>query len=202
MARDRQRAKQRRARRRETVPPAERQGARPTDDRRTARTDAERPGAGPLDHGSAGADEAAARLALGAEAAALPTGADERSGLEPAATEDGPDDRTAPTAEVDDRALAEAAVGRRADGRQASDPDGLETAGAATPARRPEASRPAPLRAVGFLRNCWAELRRVQWPDRRQVGQATGVVLLFVIIAGAYLGLADAVAQKIVDTIL
>jgi preprotein translocase SecE subunit len=42
----------------------------------------------------------------------------------------------------------------------------------------------------------------VQWPDRRQVGQATAVVLGFVVIAGAYLGLADAAAQKVIDFIL
>jgi preprotein translocase subunit SecE len=45
-------------------------------------------------------------------------------------------------------------------------------------------------------------LQRVQWPDRRQVAQATAVVLGFVAIAGAYLGLADAVAQRIVDLII
>jgi len=55
---------------------------------------------------------------------------------------------------------------------------------------------------TGFLRACWAELQRVQWPDRRQVGQATAVVLGFVIIAGAFLGAADFLAQKIVDFIL
>ena len=42
----------------------------------------------------------------------------------------------------------------------------------------------------------------MQWPDRRQVGQATLVVLGFVIVAGAFLGFADFVAQKIVDLIL
>jgi preprotein translocase SecE subunit len=42
----------------------------------------------------------------------------------------------------------------------------------------------------------------VQWPDRRQVGQATAVVLGFVVVAGLYLGLADAVAKKIVDFII
>ncbi len=57
-------------------------------------------------------------------------------------------------------------------------------------------------RFPGFLRASWAELQRVQWPDRRQVGQATAVVLGFVVIAGAYLGLADAVAQRFVDLIL
>ena len=57
-------------------------------------------------------------------------------------------------------------------------------------------------RAIGFLRASWAELQRVQWPDRRQVTQATAVVLGFVAIAGAYLGLADYVAKEIVEFIL
>jgi preprotein translocase subunit SecE len=57
-------------------------------------------------------------------------------------------------------------------------------------------------RAVAFLRASWAELQRVQWPDRRQVTQATAVVLGFVALAGAYLGLADYVAKQIVEFIL
>jgi preprotein translocase SecE subunit len=77
---------------------------------------------------------------------------------------------------------------------------------APAPARRqaaqPSGPRPEGNRLVNFLRASWAELQRVQWPDRRQVAQATAVVLGFVAIAGAYLGLADAVAQRIVDFIL
>jgi preprotein translocase subunit SecE len=69
--------------------------------------------------------------------------------------------------------------------------------GAAHPARQPSGSR-----LVNFVRASWAELQRVQWPDRRQVGQATTVVLGFVIVAGAFLGLADFLAQKLVDFIL
>jgi preprotein translocase subunit SecE len=57
-------------------------------------------------------------------------------------------------------------------------------------------------RAIGFLGASWAELQRVQWPDRRQVTQATAVVLGFVAIAGAYLGLADYVAKEIVEFVL
>ena len=57
-------------------------------------------------------------------------------------------------------------------------------------------------RFLVFLKASWAELQRVQWPDRRQVGQATAVVVGFVIVAGAYLGLADWVAQRVVDAIL
>jgi preprotein translocase subunit SecE len=70
----------------------------------------------------------------------------------------------------------------------------------------PEQASGAPLRgghrAIGFLRASWAELQRVQWPDRRQVTQATAVVLGFVAIAGLYLGLADYVAKEIVEFIL
>jgi preprotein translocase subunit SecE len=57
-------------------------------------------------------------------------------------------------------------------------------------------------RLFQFFRASWAELQRVQWPDRRQVAQATAVVLGFVVIAGAYLGLADVVAQEVIDFII
>src|SRR5581483_10373733 len=57
-------------------------------------------------------------------------------------------------------------------------------------------------RLVGFLQGCWRELQRVQWPDRPQVIQATGVVIGFVIVAAAFLGLADLVAGKLVTFIL
>jgi preprotein translocase SecE subunit len=57
-------------------------------------------------------------------------------------------------------------------------------------------------RLIGFLKGSWRELQRVQWPDRRQVMQATGVVIGFVIIAGAFLGLASFGAQKLVNLIL
>jgi preprotein translocase subunit SecE len=69
-----------------------------------------------------------------------------------------------------------------------------------------ERSSGAPIRGgnrvVGFLGASWAELQRVQWPDRRQVTQATAVVIGFVAIAGAYLGAADYVAKEIVELIL
>ena len=74
--------------------------------------------------------------------------------------------------------------------------------GAGDVAAPPVARKSGVARIVPFIRACWAELQRVQWPDRRQVGQATAVVLGFVVIAGAFLGLADVVAQKIVDFIL
>jgi preprotein translocase subunit SecE len=57
-------------------------------------------------------------------------------------------------------------------------------------------------RLFSFLGHCIDELRRVQWPNRRQVGQATTVVLGFVVIAGGYLGLLDALWQPLIEAIL
>jgi len=57
-------------------------------------------------------------------------------------------------------------------------------------------------RAIDFLKASWAELRRVQWPDRRQVGQGTAVVIGFVVVAGLYLGLLDAIWNPIIQAIL
>jgi preprotein translocase SecE subunit len=105
----------------------------------------------------------------------------------------------------------EAGIVSGADGREA------DPATQADLAREAEAAAPAGVvldpapagkkksaiaRFPAFVRASWAELQRVQWPDRRQVGQATAVVLGFVVIAGAYLGLADAIAQRFVDFIL
>jgi preprotein translocase subunit SecE len=86
-----------------------------------------------------------------------------------------------------------------------------EQAVAAAPAERAEVAatrtpgaptRRGPARFIAFLRASWAELQRVQWPDRRAVSQATAVVIGFVVVAGLYLGVADWVAKKIVDFII
>jgi preprotein translocase SecE subunit len=57
-------------------------------------------------------------------------------------------------------------------------------------------------RVIGFLQGSWHELQRVQWPDRRQVMQATGVVIGFVIVAGVFLGVADVLAQHLMNYVL
>jgi preprotein translocase SecE subunit len=57
-------------------------------------------------------------------------------------------------------------------------------------------------RTTDFLRASWQELRRVQWPDRRQVGQGTAVTLGFVVVAGLYLGLLDAIWKPVIQAIL
>jgi preprotein translocase SecE subunit len=57
-------------------------------------------------------------------------------------------------------------------------------------------------RLVQFLKSVVAELRRVQWPDRQALTTLTGVVLGFVLIAGGYLGLLDAIFSRVVDLII
>jgi preprotein translocase subunit SecE len=57
-------------------------------------------------------------------------------------------------------------------------------------------------RVTNFLIQVWAELRRVQWPDRNQVTQATGVVVVFCFLAGAFLAFWDFVFGELVTSIL
>ena len=57
-------------------------------------------------------------------------------------------------------------------------------------------------RLLEFLKAVWAELQRVQWPDRKQLTQLTGVVLFFVLIVGVYLGALDAIFSKLINSIL
>jgi preprotein translocase subunit SecE len=57
-------------------------------------------------------------------------------------------------------------------------------------------------RVVQFLIAVWAELQRVQWPNRQALVTLTGVVLGFVLIAGGYLGLLDAIFSELIKAIL
>ncbi len=54
-------------------------------------------------------------------------------------------------------------------------------------------------RVVQFLIAVWAELQRVQWPNRQALVTLTGVVLGFVLIAGGYLGLLDAIFSELIQ---
>ena len=93
------------------------------------------------------------------------------------------------------------------------EPDGGapdEVEGDLVPAARPGAAeraahaRPRKRRSgvIGFLGHCVDELKRVQWPDRRQVGQGTAVTLGFTVLAGAYLGLLDAIWKPLIEALL
>ena len=64
-----------------------------------------------------------------------------------------------------------------------------------------EADKKRP-RVIQFLFNCWAELQRVEWPKRQQLITLTWVVIGFVIIAGGFLGLLDAIFAQLVQALL
>ena len=55
---------------------------------------------------------------------------------------------------------------------------------------------------IGFIASCWAELKRVQWPDRDTLVQASAVTIVFVAIAAAYLGALDGAFNWLVNQIL
>jgi preprotein translocase SecE subunit len=131
-------------------------------------------------------------------------------GLDEASVEDAglgatpaPDPLKHSSADLDEALLAEAGAIPPDFADEARAPDELEepAALATAPTAAPERRRGGN-RVFNFLRNSWEELRRVQWPDRRQVAQGTAVVLGFVILAGSYLGLLDAIWKPIIQAIL
>jgi len=67
------------------------------------------------------------------------------------------------------------------------------------PAEREERRRGA---VLSFLISCWAELKRVQWPDRETLVQASAVTLIFIAVAAAYLGALDTFFNWFVKLVL
>jgi len=175
VARDRQRAKQRKARR------AQNPGQGLSQPRRSDLP-------GELEHISGEVDEFEAALVKGADGEVA-----EDAGVEDgeAAPEELDDEEFDELEDEVDRATLEEEAVEAAPAERHHEP---ATPGAPT--------RKGPGRFIGFLKASWAELQRVQWPDRRQVAQATGVVIGFVIIAGLYLGVADWVAKQVVNAII
>ena len=199
MARDRKRAKQRRERGAAVARRGRRADAGAHAASNGAAGDGERhdaPGAieradlpGALGHAGAESDVFDAALVRGAGGVPL----DEAEETDAEDTADEP------------RALTEREIEREAEAEGDVTEDQLQELNGQRGATPQQASG-APIRggnrAIGFLRASWAELQRVQWPDRRQVTQATAVVIGFVAIAGVYLGVADTVAKEIVEFIL
>jgi preprotein translocase subunit SecE len=158
VARNRKRAKERRARRPSPVG--------------SARPERDEAAPSPISHATPDAELAEAQMAIG------------RPELTGETDEEPEDDELAEANGAADEAAVE---------------------GATLPAPSGSASAEKPRhrsRLINFLQGSWRELQRVQWPDRRQVMQATGVVIGFVIVAGAFLGVADAVAAKLMNWIL
>jgi preprotein translocase SecE subunit len=57
-------------------------------------------------------------------------------------------------------------------------------------------------RIIGFFISCWAELKRVQWPDRETLIQASMVTVIFIAVAAAYLGALDALFNWLVQRLI
>jgi preprotein translocase SecE subunit len=57
-------------------------------------------------------------------------------------------------------------------------------------------------RVTGFIASSWAELKRVQWPDRDTLIQASAVTLIFVMVMAAYLGALDGIFNWLVKQII
>ena len=70
------------------------------------------------------------------------------------------------------------------------------------PLSQPEAKERQRGAVIGFFISCWAELKRVQWPDRETLVQASAITLVFIAVAAAYLGALDALFSFLVKRIL
>jgi preprotein translocase subunit SecE len=57
-------------------------------------------------------------------------------------------------------------------------------------------------RSREFLEECWAELKKVHWPSRKETQAATLVVIIGVMIVALYLGVVDFVLSWIVHRAL
>lgn len=57
-------------------------------------------------------------------------------------------------------------------------------------------------KAIQFLKDARAELKRVTWPTRKQTLASTAVVLIIVFIVAIYLGIIDYILAKLVRVIL
>jgi len=72
--------------------------------------------------------------------------------------------------------------------------------------RRQTSTQPAETRqrgrVIGFFISCWAELKRVHWPDRETLIQASAVTVIFIAVMAAYLGALDALFNWLVQRLI
>jgi preprotein translocase SecE subunit len=121
----------------------------------------------------------------------------------------------APVAEPEAPAPSRADVGRPEQAAEPTDRIGRRAAKRAERERQARAKASATRRApkapaverkrggvIGFFQSCWAELKKVQWPDRETLVQASGVTVLFIAIAAAYLGALDSLFNFLVQHLL
>ncbi len=54
-----------------------------------------------------------------------------------------------------------------------------------------EGLKAIPARGVEFVGEAWTELKKVHWPTRKETYQATGVVVVVVVVAAVFIGVVD-----------
>jgi preprotein translocase SecE subunit len=97
---------------------------------------------------------------------------------------------------------AEAKEAKQAEKRQHEDRKRKEREQLAKRQKQAQAEKRQRGGVIGFLVSCWAELRKVQWPDRETLVQATAVTIIFVAVAATYLGVLDSVFSLLIKQIL
>jgi preprotein translocase subunit SecE len=97
---------------------------------------------------------------------------------------------------------AEAKAAKEAEKRQREDQKRREREQLAKRQKQAQAAPRQRGGVLGFLISCWAELRKVQWPDRETLVQATAVTIIFVAVAAAYLGALDSAFSFLIKQIL
>ena len=57
-------------------------------------------------------------------------------------------------------------------------------------------------RAIGFLTEVRAEVKKVTWPSRREAMGGTAVVVFVVLVMAMFLGIVDAILSKAVQALI
>jgi preprotein translocase subunit SecE len=65
-----------------------------------------------------------------------------------------------------------------------------------------QTGRREPRQRGRFVKESWAELQKVEWPNRNQVVQGTIVVIIACVIVGTYLYAADQIFKPFVRNVL
>ena len=91
---------------------------------------------------------------------------------------------------------------RREERRQAKEAERKAAESAARRAPKEQKVERQRGRVMTFFASVISELRKVQWPDRDTLIQASAVTLLFVAVAAAYLGVLDAIFGWLVDRLI
>ena len=78
---------------------------------------------------------------------------------------------------------------------------GRASGGRGRPQSRPTGEVEHHHHRFGFIRESWAELKKVDWPGQNQVIQGTAVVLIACTIVGLYLYANDLVWKRVVQNL-